>query len=175
MAKRKSFLVKRGKMTEGEKSSLVNFYLAFYAPASVRRGATRDAIDEQYPFDLGDVRRLVKRGLVRLTYPTSQRRGGSKLIDMSPQGVAVARVILGLTKRRRRKPGRRKNAGPLNIAYEIGWWAPAEGRIVETLGYVSGTSETPIGHLKAEAARQVGVPRSQIRLRQTLEPKAHWF
>lgn len=96
MARRKqTFLVKKGRMTEGEKSSLVNFYLAFYAPSSVRRGATRDAIDEQYPYDLDDVKRLIKRGLVVVS--------GAKTIGMTPQGEAVARMILGLTKRRKHR------------------------------------------------------------------------
>jgi hypothetical protein len=95
MARRKqTFLVNKGRMTEGEKSSLVNFYLAFYAPSSVRRGATRDAIDEQYPYDLDDVKRLIKRGLVV---------SGAKTIGMTPQGEAVARMILGLTKRRKHR------------------------------------------------------------------------
>jgi hypothetical protein len=93
MAGRKSFLVKKGKMTAGEKNALAGFYVAFVAkvPGEPRR---IDDVLRKYPFRDSDVGKLRSRGLM----------GGSRdALDMTPQGVAVARMLLGLVKRGHRR------------------------------------------------------------------------
>lgn len=173
-------LIGKGRMTEGEKLSLVNFYLSFYAPRSVRRGATRDMIDEQYPYDLDDVKRLIDRGLVEITIPVSERRGGSKLIGMSPQGIAVARMILGLTRRRkttRRRSSRNPARERMWRSYEIGVYSPVYDAVIERMGYIGAPDDVPASQLKRDALEKIGYPRSdlaRIRLRETHRSGARW-
>ena len=74
------------------------------------------------------------------------------------------------------KKRRRKNAlGPLNIAYQVGMWSPALGKIVETMMTVATTDEVPIGQVKMEASHEFGIPYRLVRLKQMFVPDAHWF
>jgi hypothetical protein len=93
MAGRKSFLVKKGKMTTGEKNCLAGFYVAFVkrVPGEPRR---LDDVLKKYPFRDSDLGKLRSRGLMG---------GGRDMLDITPQGVAVARMLLGLVKRRKRR------------------------------------------------------------------------
>lgn len=175
MPRRSPVLVKKGRMTQGEKDALANFYMAFLAPKSVRRGATRDMIDEQYPYDLADVEKLLTRGLMSV----SVGRDDLEVIGITPQGESVARMILGMTGRQRKRranprPRRRKpeRTGTW-YAYEVGMVGYG-GKITAPLGMISGPPGVPLSQLKMEAHKEYGIPYKDVRLRAMLVPGAKW-
>ena len=99
MAKRKqTFLVKKGRMTAGEKSALANFYLT-WGPHGAGLTKRRAQVDREFPYTNRDVDRLLARGLMSISAP----EWPDTVIDITPQGTAVARMILGLTKRRKHR------------------------------------------------------------------------
>jgi hypothetical protein len=74
------------------------------------------------------------------------------------------------------KKRRRRNAQePLNIAYQVGMWSPALGKLVETMMTVATTTEVPIGHVKMEASKEAGIPYRLVRLKQMFAPDSYWF
>lgn len=167
MARKKSggmTLVKRGKMTQGEKDSLCFLYITNHG-----RRMSAEAAYEHCPWDIMSIKKLVARGLVR----SVSGRG----TPLTPQGMAVARMVLGLTRRKSRRRVRKTNPAREKIwrAYEIGWKAPAFGRIVERLGSISAPPDYPLGQLRMDAAREIDVPVKQVRLREMMRAGAKWI
>lgn len=164
---RSDFLVGPGRMTAGEKRAIANWYLTWEATG---RRPRRSEIDRLYPYTKADVKKLVARGLMELV----EDRSGNTLIDATPQGKAVAKMVLGLTRPKRRK-ARRRNPSGVWRAYEIGVWSPGLGALIETLATVSGPPGVPISQVKKEAARKLEVPVRLVRLREMLSEDPHWF
>lgn len=59
--------------------------------------------------------------------------------------------------------------------YEIGAWSPVFGKVVEGLGFIGVPDDFPLGQLRAEAAKKAGVPRKDVRLRETHKLRAKWI
>lgn len=89
-------------MTAGEKRALANWYLTWEATG---RRPKRSEIDRLYPYRNADVTKLIARGLMEIMVD----RSGNDVIDITPQGKAVAKMILGLTRPKRGRRGRKAN------------------------------------------------------------------
>lgn len=87
------FLVGKGKMTAGEKDAIANWYLV-WGPRGAGLTRRRAQIDKQYPVTKRAVDRLIARGLLEVVAGPS--------IDITPQGIAVAKMLLGKIKPKRR-------------------------------------------------------------------------
>lgn len=94
--KRSPILVKRGRMSDSEKHALTDFYSVWGAEGA-QMDDLREWVKYEATYGFSAIVKLISRGMLDVFVESR-----ANFVDMTPQGEAVARMILGMVKRKRR-------------------------------------------------------------------------